>query len=201
MRKFIQTTVLGGIAFLIPVVVVSLVVGTAVGWIRRVTDPIVGALPSGWTDHALAALAVAGLALLGVCFAAGLLARTQRAQRLVGGVESRVLARIPFYTVFKTRADAVLHAEEVGSLRPVLVRLDDAHQFGFEVERVQGDRITVYIPGAPDPWSGDVLVVDAERVSELDLGLSVIEKLCYQLGMGSGAALEEGFPGSRGHEA
>lgn len=193
MLQIIRTTVLGGVAFLIPVVVVGVVVGQAIGWIRKLTDPIVVRLPDPWVDHVFLTSAAAVLVLVFVCFLAGLVARTHAAQRLVHRLENRILTRIPFYTVFKTRAEALLQAEQVGTLKPVVLRLDDAFQLAFEVERVEGGHVAVFVPGAPDPWAGDLLVVEADRVSALDLGVPIVERLCHRLGQGAEEALRAHF--------
>lgn len=193
MLPIIRTTVLGGVAFLIPVVVLGVVLGQAIGWIRRFTDPIVTRLPDSWVDHVVLTGAAALLVLVLTCFLAGLVARTAGAQRLVHRLENRILARIPFYTVLKTRAEALLQAERTGVLKPVILRLDDAFQLAFEVERVEGEHVAVFVPGAPDPWAGELLVVEAARVSELDLGVPIVERLCHRLGQGAGEALAGHF--------
>jgi uncharacterized membrane protein len=195
----VRTTLIGGVAFLIPVVVVGVVIGKAIGWIRRLTDPVVRAMPNV-VDHVFLASVVALVVLLGLCFAAGLVARTGPAQRLVVRLESQVLSRIPFYTALKTRAEAFLQAEQVGGLRPVILRLDDAWQFAFEVERVEEGHVAVFVPGAPDPWSGDLLVVEAARVSTLDLSIPIVERLCHRMGQGTAEALASHFGNARASE-
>jgi uncharacterized membrane protein len=195
MLQIILTTALGGVAFLIPVVVVGLVVGKAVTFVRQMLEPVVVLLPQPWVDHAILTTIAAVAVLLGICFAAGLVARTEAAQRLVQRLEDRVLARIPFYTVLKTRAEAILSAEKIGTLKAVVVRLDDAWQLAFEVERVQDQHVAVFVPGSPDPWAGAVLVVEAERVSELDLSIPIVERLLHRLGQGTNEALTGALSG------
>jgi uncharacterized membrane protein len=196
MLRLVRTTLIGGVVFLIPVVVVGVVVGQAVGWIRRLTDPVVTAMPRV-VDHVVLAFVVAILVLLVVCFLAGLVARTERAQALVRRLESRILTRIPFYTVLKTRAEALLQAEQVGALRPVVVRLDDAWQLAFEVERLEEGLVAVFVPGAPDPWAGDLLIVEPSRVSKLDVSIPIVERLCHRLGKGAEEALGAHFREAR----
>ena len=71
--------------------------------------------------------------------------------------------------------------------------MDDAYQLAFEVERVEGEHVAVFVPGAPDPWAGAVLVVDANRISELDLSVPIVERLCHRLGLGSSDLLGTHF--------
>ena len=39
-------------------------------------------------------------------------------------------------------------------MTPVLITLDDYEQMAFEVERTAGGKVVVYLPGAPNSWSG-----------------------------------------------
>ena len=43
----------------------------------------------------------------------------------------------------------------------------------------------VYLPGAPNPWSGSVVYVTADRVERLDMSVSEAVKNIRTLGRGS----------------
>jgi uncharacterized membrane protein len=86
----------------------------------------------------------------------------------VKSLEARVLSRVPFYHFVKGMTESVVEAESDTTLRSVLVRLDDYSQLAFEVERLPGGDVVVFLPGAPNPWSGAVCVVAPERVTQLD---------------------------------
>jgi hypothetical protein len=74
-------------------------------------------------------------------------------------------------------------------LTPVLVTLDDAARIGFEVERSAADgQVTVFLPGAPDPWQGHVVQVAADRVARLAADFGQIVGVCEMLGRGTAAA-------------
>ncbi len=193
MFKLVRTTLLGGVVFLIPVVLLLIVVGKAVAWIRMVSDPVVERLPDGFVGHTFAAYLLAGVILLLLCLVAGLISRTRAAARVVQVMEARVLAHVPLYLVLRSKIQAMLRTDEVGDLRSVMVRFDDLWQVALQIERVDGGIVAVFLPGAPDPWSGTVALVEAERVQELDLGIPTVAKLSYRLGRGSNQALAEYF--------
>jgi uncharacterized membrane protein len=188
-----RTTLLGGIVFLIPVVLLLVVLGQAVTWIRVVSDPVVDRLPDTFVDHAIAAYLLAGVILLLLCLVAGLVSRTRTAARMMEIMEARVLAHVPLYLVLRSKIQAMLRTDEVQDLRSVMVRFDDLWQLAFQIERVEGGMVAVFLPGAPDPWSGSVAVVEAERVQELDLGVPSVAKLHYRLGRGSNQVLADYF--------
>jgi uncharacterized membrane protein len=94
--------------------------------------------------------------ILLICFLAGLAAKSTLARKSVGNLESRVLSNIPVYGFLKSKIDAIVQPEKAEGMEPVLARFDDSWQIAFEVERIQGGLVAIYLPGAPDPWSGSV---------------------------------------------
>ena len=73
----------------------------------------------------------------------------------------------------------------------VLVRFDDQWQIGFEVERIAGGKVVVYLPGAPDPWSGAVTIVTDNRIARLDSKQLATLGVFKQLGEGASAQMKE----------
>lgn len=187
--RFIRTTVIGGIIFLVPFIVVVVILGKAFAIMRHVAEPLSRIFPIDTVgDIALVNLIAAGLILL-LCFLAGLLARAEIAGRLVGGLEKRFLSRIPFYLFVKGMTGSIVEAEEDRSMKTVLVRLDDYSQVAFEIERTQGGEVVVYLPGAPNPWSGAVCIMAAERVTPLDASMMAAVQNIKHLGKGSSRLL------------
>jgi uncharacterized membrane protein len=166
---FVKTTVIGGIVFLVPFIVVIFILGKAFQFMRGIAQPVTAALPMIDTvgEIVLLDLLAAGLILV-VCFLAGLAARAAAAGRLVKSLEARVLSRVPFYHFVKGMTESVVEAESDTTLRSVLVRLDDYSQLAFEVERLPGGDVVVFLPGAPNPWSGAVCVVAPVRESKMN---------------------------------
>ena len=64
------------------------------------------------------------------------------------------------------------------------LRFDDNAQIAFEVER-SGNNVVVYIPGAPNPWSGSVAYFNVERVKRLDMSVSQTISSIKRIGHGS----------------
>ena len=74
-------------------------------------------------------------------------------------------------------------------MKPVLAKFDDSVRIGFEIERNDVGLVTVYLPGAPDPWSGITVLMNTERVQPMDIEFGDAITLCEQLGRGSAALL------------
>jgi uncharacterized membrane protein len=80
---FICTTVIGGFIFLVPVVVLAVVVVKAMDFMMVVAQPMAGWLPIDTISGVALANVLAILALIVVCFLAGLLARQALASAFV----------------------------------------------------------------------------------------------------------------------
>ena len=118
-------------------------------------------------------MAVADVVLIALvvlaCFLAGLLARVSFANRLVRKAEAGVLWRIPGYGFVKGLTDSLDNSSAAKGMLPVLIHFDDAAQLAFEVDHLPDGRRVIYLPGAPDPRAGSVLVMDADRVEPVQM--------------------------------
>ena len=190
MFQFFKTTALGGILFLIPVVILIAVFTKAHQMISKVAAPVLAIMPVervvGIVIVDLLALAL----LLLICFLAGLAAKTHRAGRLFASLESDFLSQVPGYELAKIKLTTQLRFEK-DEATTVLVRFDDQWQIGFEVERIAGGKVVVYLPGAPDPWSGAVTIVTDDRIARLGSKQLATLNVFKQLGQGASAQMKE----------
>jgi uncharacterized membrane protein len=181
--KIIKATFLGGILFLVPLVVLLIVLEKGYGLVQKVTLPLVSNLPK---------ISVLGLAIqefigiliiILICFAAGLLARTAAAEKVVQKLEDGILSFVPGYSFMKSMNENILGLESKDDLKVILVPTDAGLQFAFLIEPVSDDKFTVFIPDAPNPWSGSVVFVDKKDITEIDItqkqALACIRKLGY----------------------
>jgi uncharacterized membrane protein len=191
MVSFMRTTVLGGVLFLFPIVFVVAILGKALEVTNKLSAPLAGLLPIDSIGGLAVAKLLALVILVLICFLAGLAARTPLAKQFVKSLETNVLGRIPAYTLLKSKAESVLRPEDIGGMCPVLGRFDDSWQLAFEIERMAGGKVVVFLPGAPDPWSGSVCVMTEDRITPLDLTLKSAADILKRLGKGSTGALRE----------
>jgi uncharacterized membrane protein len=131
-------TIIGGVLFLVPVVLTIVLVEKALAVAVRLVAPIAQALPLPGVSAAFAATVGSAVALVILCFAAGILARSRAATRLTQTLEDRVLARVPAYGLIKSTTEGIVGLEQSGRFTPALLRYDDAFQVGFVVDRLEG---------------------------------------------------------------
>ncbi|WPO80459.1 DUF502 domain-containing protein [Flavobacterium sp. KACC 22761] len=181
--KIIKATFLGGLVFLVPLVVLLIVLEKGYGIIQKTTLPLVNNLPR---------ISVLGLALqefigilliILICLVAGLLAKTANAKKLVERLEDGVLSFVPGYSFMKNMNENILGLESKDDLKVILVPTDAGLQFAFLIEQISEDKFTVFIPDAPNPWSGSVVFVEKKDIQDIDItqkqALACIRKLGY----------------------
>jgi uncharacterized membrane protein len=191
---FIKATVVGGLLFLLPLVVVVLIIGKALQISMVVAKPLGALIPIDSVGGVALANILSVLVILVLCYLAGLLAQVSSIKNKVAGLEELLVAAIPGYAFAKTMVSGVVKAEDaVGKMTPVLVRLDDYKQIAFEVERTPGGNIVVFLPGAPNPWSGSVVYVSEDRVEPLDMAPQEAIKNIRVLGRGSARITSAGL--------
>ncbi len=189
MLRFLKTTVHGGILFLVPIVIFIAIIGKALQITNKLAIPIAGLLGiDKIIGIAFAELLSIGILVL-ICFIAGLAAKTPRAKKFVRSLETNVLEKIPAYELLKAKTQSVLKPEAIEGMSPITARFDDSWQIAFEIDRIEEGKVVIFLPGAPDPWSGSVCIVTEDRVKPLDLTVKSAVDLMKRLGKGSTEAM------------
>ena len=189
MKKLIhilRVTIVGGVFFLVPFVLLIIILGKAFQIIRVVTVPLAGLIPVesfiGFETPRILAVCI----LILLCFFAGLFAKTSLAKKLVNWLEKVLLSNLPGYTYFKNLGEEAAGLAPAHGQQAVLARFDDGWQIGFIVERIPEGRVVVFIPDAPNPWTGAVFIFDEDRVKPMNVPSTAAIKSLQKLGEGTG---------------
>jgi uncharacterized membrane protein len=189
--NFIKTTTIGGLVFMVPIIIIVVILGKAFELMLKVARPIDDLIPIESIGGIAFVNLLALLAILAVCFVAGVIARSPPAKKFYRAIDNGLLA-IPGYAFIKAHTDSMkLGQAEAKSMQPVMVRFDDNSQLGFEIERLDNGQVVIYLPGAPDPWAGTVAYFSADRVKKLELSASDAINNVRRLGRGSQAFQKE----------
>ena len=129
--------------------------------------------------------------MVGLCLLAGLAARSQAGRKVNDRVEALLLQFVPGYGWVKGVTGSVSDAEAEILLKPVIARLDDQAQIGFEVDRTRDGLVAIYVPGAPDPRSGSLSFITPDRVEPLDVGFQAVLMSFKRLGCGASSPLDD----------
>ncbi|MGI9483985.1 MAG: DUF502 domain-containing protein [Hyphomicrobiales bacterium] len=189
MAQFIKTTVFGGIVFLVPLVILVVLIGKALAFSRKFATPLANVIPFGPVGDIIIVNLVGLALIILVCFLGGLLAKSARVARWVSTLEENFLAKIPVYSVIKGTVSSTIQPDEMEGMKPVLAHLDDCSQVGFEIERVAGGKVAVFLPGAPDAMSGSVCYFTEDRVTSVDTTILSAIRVMKGFGKGSDSQL------------
>lgn len=181
--RFVLTTVIGGVVFLIPVVFLGVIITKAAGFMMVIAKPMAAWLPIDTLGGVALANIIAIAAVIAVCFLAGIVARHALAGAFVKNLESKVLVNVPGYMMVKTLVNGFDESKAEG-LRPVALKLGSAERIGFEIQKLKDGRSMVYIPSVPSPWSGITQVLPPEQVTYLDVPISKVIEATENFGYG-----------------
>ena len=143
----LTTTLIGGVVFLLPLIVVLAVVGHALQIAVQAVTPLVQAVPQLRIGGIALVTVAAVLLLIALCYCAGVLARAAFGRRLSTGFEDKLTTVYPRYHVIKAMSQNLHGALGQQLLRPVLLSFDDQQQLGYDIERLADGRAVVFVPG------------------------------------------------------
>ncbi|AOC94364.1 hypothetical protein BB050_01230 [Flavobacterium anhuiense] len=188
--KIIKATFLGGILFLAPLVVLLVILEKGYGIIQKITLPLAEHLPR---IHVLgiALQELAGIIIIIlICFVAGLLAKTAKAKNLIQKLEDGILSFVPGYSFMKNMNENIMGLESKDDLKVILVPTDAGLQFAFLIEEINENKFAVFIPDAPNPWSGSVVFVEKKDITDVDISQKQALACIRKLGFGSKVLLK-----------
>ena len=188
--KIIKATFLGGILFLAPLFVLLVILEKGYGIIQKITLPLAEHLPR---IHVLgiALQELAGIIIIIlICFVAGLLAKTAKAKNLIQKLEDGILSFVPGYSFMKNMNENIMGLESKDDLKVILVPTDAGLQFAFLIEEINENKFAVFIPDAPNPWSGSVVFVEKKDITDVDISQKQALACIRKLGFGSKVLLK-----------
>ena len=181
---FIKTTVIGGLVIIIPVAVISFVVGDTINSLIAATKPLTQDLPfDAFTNAAIALLLVIAV-IIAICFIAGFLLNTLWGKTIKSWLERTLLEKIPMYSTLRGLTQKFAGIE--GADYPV-VEVDlynsDSRVLGVLMDTLPDERRVVYIPSSPIVTVGQLHILPTIRVTETDLSMTETIGCLSQMGL------------------
>lgn len=183
---FAKTTLLGGVLVVLPAWVAALLLIKGLMQLRVIVAPVSATLPQELAHPE----ALAALLLVLLCFFVGLVLRTAIGRQAASSVENHLLRKLPGYSTLSSVAKQMGELHENRGFRPALVEIEDGLAPGFIVEEHPDGRFTVFVPSAPTPAAGTILILSASRVHPVDVSVGSVFKSVTQWGAGTGKLLE-----------
>lgn len=184
--NFLKTTILGGLFFIVPLVLLILLVKHAVSIAIKVLEPIVKLLPVEKIAGVAVEYLFSVLLLIIICFLAGLALRLGPGRKINEFAERMILRKIPGFGLIKRVINEMSDIDSRKSdFQVALAQIEDAWMLSFIVEQLDNGLLVVFVPSAPTPAAGSVYYLTEARVKRLDVPLSTAMQCIVRLGSGS----------------
>jgi uncharacterized membrane protein len=192
MNTFLKATIIGGVLFLLPLAIVLMILGYALRLAAKLAQPISDRLDlQQWGDLAGIGIVtiLSALLLVLVAFAAGVAARTYLGERISRWFESSLLGRLPQYQMVKSMAAGLVQLENASGIKPALISIEGGWQIGYLIEPLEDGWVSVFLPQAPTPMSGNIMYFPGDRVRPLNITMVEAMSIIKRIGVGSAVAL------------
>lgn len=191
MIKFIKTMLMGGFFFLIPVTVLLIIIAKIFIMVRTIALPLAEILPFDNIGGVGVALLIELFIILFFCFLAGTFYKTRAAKKLTEWIESSVLSNIPGYSFMKSTLLPNAGGEETKIKEVVMVQIAEIWQLAFVTDHLDNGLKAVYIPGAPDPWSGSLFFMTEDKIKKIHISTKEAIAIIKRVGKGSNILLKD----------
>ena len=146
--RALKTTALGGVFFLLPIVVVVIVLAYIYRTVATIHERLEPWIPFHSTTGIALLFCLAIVLLLAACFVAGLVARHAIGRHFSRSIEQQLITVFPKYGIYKDLlAGKIGGGENVPSLCPVLVKKDGVFSLAFQADRLANVVVVAYLPG------------------------------------------------------
>jgi len=185
-RLFFQTTLIGGIAAILPITLLFVFFRWIINLVFKYLKPIVELLPlSAKWQEILATLAII-IAILVAFFIAGLIVRSRVGRFIKHVFEKKYLMRIPGYKVASETVKQFFGKNRSFFSEVVLVDVFNSGTLmtGF-VTDIHDEFYTVFVPTGPNPTSGNIYHVHRSKIIHTSTGVETGMKTIISCGAGS----------------
>src|SRR5262245_43448202 len=170
--RMLETTAVGGLVFLLPLVLVAILLGHAIGLAGKLAKPITDTLQVDAVIGSGGEEVLAILMLVAISIVAGLFAHTKAGRTMMRWAESSFLGGLPQYQMVKSMAEGLAQVEGADGARPALINIEEAWQLGYILEPLGNGWVAVFLPQAPTPLSGNAMYLPEERVRPLTITMA-----------------------------
>ena len=165
MKKYINTTIIGGLAAVLPLVLIVILIRWIVNLIGKILEPLVNLFNTDSKYLVLAIYLIAVISILLLFFLLGWFVQTRIGNFLRNVVEGKYLMKFPGYKTAKEIVMQFFGGSRSFFSEVVLVDIFNSGTLmtGFITDD-QGEIITVFVPTGPNPTSGNIYHVRKDKV-------------------------------------
>jgi len=178
---FLKATTLGGLFVVLPLIVVLGIMTKLVMGIHEAAESLMNKMAGEHSEAAHFPILFAILIVVGISFAFGLALISRHGQATGGWVERTILLRVPGYAAVRAIVGGIADKSSEGVVKPGLLTIDPGIEAYVLVIEDHGDgHLTVFLPGSPNPASGNVQIVRKDLVRMLNVRMTALTSVLQQ---------------------
>ena len=188
LRNFLRTTLLGGLAAILPMGLIFLFFRWIFNLIKRYLEPIVSLVEVDNDIQIVILYIIVIAAILGIFFFIGLVIRTRIGKFFNEVLEEKYLMKIPGYKIARDTVMQFFGKNRSFFSEVVLVDIFNSGTLmtGFITDDHGGaDFVTVFVPTGPNPTSGNIYHVNRSKVHRTTAAVDNGMKSIISCGAGS----------------
>jgi len=183
--KFLKHTVIGGLIFLAPLVIVLMLIGKAVEIFSNTLMPGIQSLPIPFLANSGHPWLIALAGVILVCFLAGLYSEYKKSHPLRDWFADNILSMIPGFSFIRNIGESFGGLQKEEMTQVIIMDIEETWQIGFLIEKLDDELCTAFIPGAPSALSGSLVVIPLTRVRKINMTAMEAMRFSSKLGVGA----------------
>jgi len=183
-RHFLTTTIIGGFAVILPIVIFIWVVRLLISLVHAVIAPLTGLINLEIPEVFIDLIALVGL--VAICFLLGLFIRTRFGHGIYYYIEKHWFEKLPVYASIRDIVQQFTGQKKTPFTQVVLIDVLGSRMTGFVTDEDENsDDVSVFVPTAPNPTNG--FVFHTKKHQLIYLNVKTEDALRTVVGMGAGS--------------
>lgn len=191
-KNFIKTSLLGGIAVILPITILILIFKWLFNFIIQIIQPLTQLVIAQSKFHSLAAEAVVLGIILSACFFVGAFVRTKIGQFIHGHFDNGLSRLVPGYSMIRATVAQFFDRKKYPFSGVALVQAfeNDTLMTGFIIDKHPDNMYTVFVPCGPNPTTGYIFHLREQYVHPVSVPVESALRSVISCGVGSKPLIE-----------
>jgi uncharacterized membrane protein len=187
-KTFIKTSVLGGLAVILPATLLFLIFKWLFNRITDIIQPLTNLVVAQGQFQEIVADVLVIAIILAVCFLVGVVIKTRVGRFVQENLENHILKLAPGYPIIKSVVMQFIGQKKSPFASVALVQAfeNETLMTAFITETHDNGRYTVFVPTGPNPTSGLIFHLPQKYVHPVKVSLE--ETIRSVIGCGAGSA-------------
>jgi len=186
-KAFIKTSILGGLAVILPATLLFLIFRWLFNWITDIIQPLANLIIAKSQFQEIVADILVIAIILAVCFLLGVVIKTKIGRFIHENLENHILRLAPGYPIIKSVVMQFIGHKKSPFSSVALVQPfeNETLMTAFITETHDDGRYTVFVPTGPNPTSGLIFHLPQKYVHPVKVSLEETIRSVISCGAGS----------------